>query len=322
MRSQSDHATESPDGGDHESSRVNPEENMKRSERLRQLGVGAQLKEMRHNSGMSTRKVAGALGISPASVNRNEIGQRVPGQDEITALCALYGVTGDLKKALLQHAAESADTAAWVEHGRVTDELASLVVLESKAVEITCVSSVLVPGLAQTADYSRLVIDGSPVEPDDIERRVKTRLGRQAILSKPEQPKVKLLLEEGVLRRTLGDPRVWGDQLDHLVTLQRRDNVSIRVVPFSAAVRPAISGFTVYQLGDGAPYIFVETEGAGVFVTDPSEVTPFLTTCQVLDRAALSEGESVEIIRNVAEGVHVESAHLAHQQPIQPDRVR
>ncbi|WP_338603291.1 helix-turn-helix transcriptional regulator [Saccharopolyspora sp. SCSIO 74807] len=295
---------------------MNPEENMKRSERLRQLGVGAQLKEMRHNSGMSTRKVAGALGISPASVNRNEIGQRVPGQDEITALCALYGVTGDLKKALLDHAAESVDTAAWVERGRITDELASLVVLESKATEITCVATSLVPGLAQTAEYSRLIIDGSPVEPDDIERRVKTRLGRQAVLSRPDGPRIKMVLEEGVLHRTLGDSRVWRDQLFQLIRLQGQANVSIRVLASGVAARPANNAFSMYQLGDGAPYVFVETEGAGVFVTDPSEVTPFVTTSQVLDRAALSEDESGELIRNVAEGFHLESAHLAHQQPL------
>ncbi len=295
---------------------------MKRSERLRQLGVGAQLKEMRHNSGMSTRKVAAALGISPASVNRSEIGQRVPAQDEITALCALYGVTGDRKKALLEHAAESADTVAWVERGRITDELASLVVLESKATEITCVDSALVPGIVQTAEYSRLVIDGSPVEPEDIERRVKTRLGRQAILSKPDAPQVRLLLDEAVLHRTLGDPRVWRDQLEQLLMLQRRENVSIRVLPFSTAARPAISGFWMYHLNNGMPYVFVETEGVGVFITDPSEVTPFLKSCQVLDRAALSEDESGALIRNVAEGVHLESAHLAHQQPLEPDRLR
>lgn len=295
---------------------------MKRAERLRQLGIGAQLKEMRHGAGLTTRKVAVALGISYTSVNRNEIGQRVPGHDELTALCALYGVTGDRKRALLEHAAESADTAAWVEHGRIADELASLVILESKALEITYVSSTLVPGIAQIADYSRLVIDGSPVNPDDIERRVKTRLGRQSILSMQEAPQITLILEEAVLYRTLGDELVWRDQLDQLLILQRRSNVSIRVLPFDSSARPAISGFAMYQLGDGAPYVFVETEGAGVFVTDPSEVTPFLTTCQVLDRAALDEDESSELIRYVAEGARFGSAELAHQQLFESDRMR
>jgi len=295
---------------------------MKRAERLRQLGIGAQLKEMRHQAGMSTRKVAAALGISPASVNRNEIGQRVPGHDELTALCALYGITGERKRALIEHAAESADTAAWVEHGRIADDLASLVILESKARRITCIESTLIPGIAQTADYSRLVIDGSPVESEDIERRVRTRLGRQSILSKPDAPQVNLIIDEGAVRRTLGDLRAWRDQLDQLLILQRRDNVSIRVLPFHAAARPAISGFWTYELGDGAPYVFVETEGAGVFVTDPSEVGPFLKTCHVLDGAALSEDDSSAFIRNIAEGVRDEALHMAHQQSFEPDRVR
>lgn len=85
---------------------------MNRSRRLRQIGIGTQLRKLRENSAMTTRSVARALGISSSSINRTELGQRIPDREEISALCALYGVTGKQKTSLIERVDEVADTAA------------------------------------------------------------------------------------------------------------------------------------------------------------------------------------------------------------------
>lgn len=276
---------------------------MRQAEKLRQIGLGVQLRKAREEAGMTTRLVALHLGMSPSSVNRNELGSRIPKRDEVTALCGLYGVTGEDKEALLERVSQPAQSAAWLATGYVPDQLASLMVLEQEATTITYVEVALMPGLVQTADYARLVFDGSVGE-EDLEKRVTTRLGRQSLLSRPRAPKVLMFIEEGALHRTLGSPRTMRDQLEQLVLLQRRDNVSIRVIPSGAAEHPVNGGsFSLYTLADGGSYVFLEARMLGVFVTEPPETKPFRDVCQALDTCALDEESSSALIKRTAEGL-------------------
>ncbi|MGP4021104.1 helix-turn-helix domain-containing protein [Saccharopolyspora sp. 5N708] len=277
---------------------------MRQSEKLRQIGLGVQLRALRENAGLSTRSVAKSLGVSASSVNRNELGLRAPSKEEVSALCALYGVVGEDKEALLEKVGDSAETAAWLANG-VPDQLASLMVLEREAVAITDVQVSVMPGLAQTADYARLVL-GDQAEPGiDLENKVATRLGRQAVLSKPRAPRVSCFIDEGVLHRTLGNSRVLRDQLEQLIILQRRDNVEVRVIPFDWTPSSSIkASFSAYELVSGSPYVFAEVYNLGLFVTDPSEVRSFMKVCRSLDESALDTAESSVLIRKIAESLN------------------
>ncbi|MBB5155123.1 helix-turn-helix domain-containing protein [Saccharopolyspora phatthalungensis] len=274
---------------------------MRQSEKLRQIGLGAQLQQLRQKAGLSTRSVAKSLGISPSSVNRNELGLRSPSKEEVSALCALYGVVGEDKEALLEKVGDSTETAAWLANG-VPDELASLMVLEREAVAITDVQASLIPGLAHTADYARLVLGSGAASGIDLERRVATRLGRQAMLSHPRAPDASFFIEESALHRTLGNPRVLADQLEYLLLLQRRDNVNIRVIPFDTEPSSSVrASFSVYELASGCSYVFVEVYRIGLFVTDASQVAAFVKVCQALDMSALDKDASTTLIRKIAE---------------------
>ncbi len=277
---------------------------MKQAERLRQVGIGVQLKKLREKSGMTTRSVASALGLSSSSVNRNEKGQRIPDREEASALCALFGVTGEEKRELIERIGETSETASWLATGHLPDQLASLMVLEREAVAITDVQVALIPGLVQTADYARLLLGSPAVIDEDVERRVSTRLGRQAILSRPSAPEVSLFIDEGALHRTLGNSQVMREQLEHLLVVQRRDNVSVRVIPARARESPAHGGpFSLYELADGSPYVFVEARSLGVFITEATDVEPFVKVCRALEGCALDEEGSSELIKSIAEGL-------------------
>lgn len=274
---------------------------MKRSEKLRQIGIGVQLRKLREEAGMTTRSVASSLGLSASTVNRTELGSRVPDRDEMSALCALYGVTGEAKRELIERVGEVGEAAAWLESARVSDIVASLMVLERESVSMTYSAVALVPGLAQTADYARTVLG---THRDETERKVATRLGRQAVLSRPNAPTMTMFIEEGALHRTLGNPRMLREQLEQLLVLQRRNNVSVRVIPFDAVQSPANGGpFVLYELADGSHYVFVEAFMLGVFVTDSSEVAPFVETSRLLEGSALDEAGSNALIRKIAEGL-------------------
>lgn len=273
---------------------------MSENGRASQVGLGVQLRKLREKAGMTTRSVATALGISPSSVNRNELGQRVPSRDEVAALCALYSVTGEQKVLLIDRAGKSAKS-AWLElASKVSDQQATMLVLEQEATSIVGVENTLIPGLAQTAEYARLLMSMSALPGQDLENRVATRLGRQAVLSRPSAPEVRFFLDEAALLRTMGDVRIMREQLEHLLILQRRDNVSLRMVPLTAAPHPALDGsFSLYELRDGTSHVFVEARYFAVALTEPADVEPFMKACQKLDDCTLDKEESTCLIEDI-----------------------
>lgn len=269
--------------------------------KVRQVGLGAQLRRLRHTTGMTTRSVAHALDISPSSVNRTEMGNRVPDREEIGALCALYGVTGEHKLLLIDHADKGSRNAAWLEmSSKVSEQAAAMMVLEREATAITNLEVAFIPGLAQTPDYARLLMDGSLLDGQDLEDQVVSRVGRQVILSRPNPPEVNLVIDEGALHRTLGNARVVREQLEHLLAVQRRPNVTLRVIPFSAAKHPGLEGpFMAYEIPGGGTQVFVESRNFGVFLTEPVDVEPFLQAWQQLESHVLNEQRSAELIRSI-----------------------
>lgn len=273
---------------------------MLQANKLRQVGLGVQLRDMRHRAGMTTRAVAESLGVSPSSINRTEVGRRAPDREEVSALCALFGITGEEKQDLLDRVGTRSENTAWLSDE--SDQLASLQVLEREAKTITNVRLTTAPGLTQTGDYAYLVMSPYFQRGVELERQVTTRLGRQAILSKPNAPQVTMFMDESALYRTLGNPRIVRQQLEHLRTLQDRDNVSFRVVPLISDVHPLIGHcFDLYELTDSSLYVFQEGVPFGVFACEPSEVQPFVEASASLNDLALDEQDSNMLIKSATE---------------------
>jgi len=59
------------------------------------VDLGARLKELRKNQGMTQLQVAERVGISKAMVSSYEVSARQPSYEVLVKLAALYGVTTD-----------------------------------------------------------------------------------------------------------------------------------------------------------------------------------------------------------------------------------
>ncbi|MFJ1596016.1 DUF5753 domain-containing protein [Streptomyces sp. NPDC088261] len=93
--------------------------------------------------------------------------------------------------------------------------------LEARARTIDEYAGHLVPGLVQTEDYARAVFRlGDPeLTPEEVEERVAARMGRQTLLGAVPAPYLSVILDEAVLRRTIGAPVVIRAQLEALLRL-------------------------------------------------------------------------------------------------------
>jgi hypothetical protein len=141
---------------------------------------------------------------------------------ELAALLDRYGITGDERHDLIEFARASQTRRPrgghWitvpVSHRRFLD-------LERQATSAIFYSGEVIHGLLQTEGYAQALLRWSKLhEPQVVERLLKLRLGRSAILSRTHRPPLRLwcILGEAALRSGVGGAAVMREQWEHLTT--------------------------------------------------------------------------------------------------------
>jgi hypothetical protein len=160
---------------------------------------------------------------------------------DVEAMCRIYDAPTDLTEALMGLAKETKARGWWHAYGDVIPEGFDVYIgLEEAASQLAWYESELVPGLLQTEDYARTLIeaDNPGVDAEEISRRVHVRIARQPLVHRATSPlQLSVALNEGILRRPVGGPRVMSEQLARLAEVSERPNVSLRVVPFMPSAR-------------------------------------------------------------------------------------
>jgi transcriptional regulator with XRE-family HTH domain len=217
--------------------------------------LGAQLRRLREAQGITLEEAGKVIRASGSKLSRLETG-RVSFKDrDIADLLTFYGVTDEQQRDALRELARSANARGWWHD--YSDILPSwfeaYVGLEEAATSIRAYEIQFVPGLLQTEDYARAVTMlghlGAPAE--EIDRRVRLRMARQALLAEPRPVHLWAVLDEAVLRRPAGRPGVMRRQLQHLLEAADRPNVTIQVVPFRAGAHAAAGGaFSILRFAE------------------------------------------------------------------------
>src|SRR5207247_9372131 len=122
-----------------------------------QRQLGAELRNLRRQAGLSGKALGAILGSSQASISRAEMGQRLVSPDEITRWTQAAGADPDETERLLRlgRAARAQLRSWWDVHaggfGRRQQEVAGLEAASTRS----CNYQLVIPGLLQTADYAR-----------------------------------------------------------------------------------------------------------------------------------------------------------------------
>ena len=208
--------------------------------------LGAQLRRLREAKRITLEDAGRVIRASHSKISRLETG-RVGFKDrDISDLLTFYGVTNEAERTALRSLAQRANAPGWWHD--YSDVLPSwfeaYVGLEEVATQVRAYEVQFIPGLLQSEDYARAVtlLGHSDELPRDIERRVRLRMARQAVLDKPDPPNVWAVVDEAVLRRPAGSPAVMHGQLKHLLDLAQRPNITIQVMPFQAGGHSAAGG--------------------------------------------------------------------------------
>ncbi|MDT0266900.1 helix-turn-helix transcriptional regulator [Streptomyces sp. DSM 44915] len=273
---------------------------------IRRLRLGLELRRMREQCGKSQIEAAEALDTSDTKVSRLEAGKTGLSRLELVALLDLYEVSDTrLRDGLIELNRNSKQRGWWQQHRDVlSTQLLELIELESTASSIFQYEALVMPGLLQTEAYARAMISGFPLPPStSIDDTVRVRLERQLLLAKEDAPSLLCLLDEAVLRRQVGGPKVMAEQLRRLVELNDPPHLTIQVIPFARGAYPGLDGSFLRFLFSGAAdmdIVFLEQKESRVFVEEAASVETYRIAAEHLRSQALSSPESMDLISAIA----------------------
>jgi Domain of unknown function (DUF5753)/Helix-turn-helix domain len=275
---------------------------------VRRRRLAAELRRLRGNR--TGNEVSRAIGWSTTKISRAESGHESLPPAEIVKLIDFYGVTEPLRGRLLELAEDAVQRGWWDDYSdAVTPAYLEYVGLEAEATSCLQWQSDTVPGLLQTKDYARKLIEtyatvDPAVPPSTRERLLQVRMLRQERLSHEPVLQLSVIMDEAVLLRGIGDPAIMRAQLARLAEVSELPNVDLRVLPLSRNAGLHGASFVLISFGPretpsaAALGDVVSTENlkAELYIEGETDTYLYRLFFQALDKAALPPDESRHLI--------------------------
>jgi transcriptional regulator with XRE-family HTH domain len=269
---------------------------------LRQRELSLRLRRLREAKKLSVGQVAEQLMCSATKISRIETGARRVNLRDVRDLCQIYGVSVPEVAELMDLARVAREDGWWAHY----DDLGvgPYFDLEQEAKAITYYSMSFIYGLLQTDDYAQAIIRGVfPLMNDQVlKERVEARMRRQELLERVGRHAVRVLLDEAVLHRQVGGPKVMSAQLGKIRDVAASEKVVVQIVPFtSGAQSSSDSNMTLFEFGDASVPAIVHVEGliGGQYIDRRESVDRFREMLDNLRDAALSPRESQILITEI-----------------------
>jgi transcriptional regulator with XRE-family HTH domain len=273
---------------------------------VRRMLVGAQLRRLRTEQGISREEAGEAIRASEWKIHRLENGQVGFKERDVVDLLRLYGVTEPTEVAGFVVLAREANQPGWWQpYGDLLPQwFRAYVDLESAASVIRAYEGQYVPGLLQTEDYLRAVVDGAHLDdsPEEMERRVQLRMTRQTLLTRPDAPRLWAVVDEAALRRPVGGREVMRTQLERLVEATKLPNVTLQVLPFGVGAHPAMGGaFSILRFHDQElpDVVYVEHLTNALYLDRRDDVDHYLHVMENISVRAASPDQTEGIVNEI-----------------------
>ncbi|WP_414168748.1 helix-turn-helix domain-containing protein [Streptoverticillium reticulum] len=252
------------------------------------VALGARLRELRTEAGLSGKGMAALLGWQPSKVSRLEHGKQTATAEDLEAWACGAGAPAEAEDLKARLRGLESQQRSW------RRQLASghRGVQERYVVEYRNTSTVrgyeatVIPGLFQTPDYARhLLVHNADFmrTPRDTEEAVRARMQRQEVLYQAGRT-FHVMVWEGALHALICPRDVMSAQLDRLMGLIGMDRVNFGVIPLGAPLRLTPKhGFWIF---DDARVI-IETINTELHFESSDDVTLYRRAWDRLNEAAV-----------------------------------
>ncbi|MFH9615246.1 helix-turn-helix domain-containing protein [Streptomyces pratensis] len=273
--------------------------------------LGGELQRLRLTAGLTQQQAAEYLSATATKVVKMESGW-VPVRDpDIRALCQRYGQTdGKVLASLLDIAKadrERRKVKGWWDGGLVSGA-ADYIAMEDGALRNRQWQVALIPGLFQTAEYTRaMCVADLPWEDiEQIEVVVEARARRQQRLHGDSPLVMHAVIWEAALRQLFGGPAVMQRQLGHLCELAQLPNITIQVLPFRTGGHSGVGGpFNILSFGeDGAvDVVHMDASRSEIWIEDAERSAVYSGMFESLVTSSLSPHDSLLFMQSIAKGM-------------------
>jgi len=268
---------------------------------LAREALGARLRGLRRDAGLSGRRLASLAGWHESVVSKIETGDRSPTEAHLRAYCVHTGNETELSDlvATLRNV-----QAAYLEWRKVLGtgtkrRQGQAVKLAEGAQLMRIFQPNLIPGILQTAEYVAAVlrryIDFYRV-PDDLDEGVAKRLERQQLLYKGDH-RFHILIAEQALHTTVGSDAVMTGQLDRLLAVIGLPRVLLGIVPARAELPMQVTNFVIFD----DRLALVEAVTAELSITQPREIAVYSRMFELLARLSATGEAARNLIRKALE---------------------
>ena len=270
---------------------------------VRRRRLASELRRLRDRAELTIDEVGEKLECSASKISRIETGHVGVTPRDVRDMLELYGVESEELEELVQLSREARKKGWWHNFSEVFT--GAFVGLEAEAATLRTYQALLVPGLLQTADYTREVTRAArpTISPAELDRRVAGRQARQQLLFDPEPPQYWGVFDEAVLSRPVGGPKAMAAQLAQLIELASLPHVTLQVIPFDAGAHAGMEGaFVILGFPEQADpdVVYVENTNVGVYMEEPPEILEYTLKFDHLRASALGPDATLEKIAEAA----------------------
>jgi transcriptional regulator with XRE-family HTH domain len=278
---------------------------------VRRRKLGAELRAQRARAGLTSGEAARLVGWHQSKVSRIETGRSGVKPADVRRLLDAYDVRDPELCELLIVLAGSDDDGRhhwWHAYrGLLPPTYRDFISLESQASAMRTLENSVIPGLLQTPEYAREVtraaVDGAP--DGKVDALVEVRLARQDVLRSNPPLRLSAVLDEAVLRRTVGGPEVMARQLDRLRAAARLPHVRIQVLPFGVGAHVGVTGpFVIFSFPSRSDLdvVVLDHLTSSLYLERKEDLKAYSEAFDSLQVHALSPEETLDFIAGVADG--------------------
>ncbi|MFK0113116.1 helix-turn-helix domain-containing protein [Streptomyces sp. NPDC091217] len=270
--------------------------------------LAARLKELQDDSGKTLAEVGAIIEVNQGSLSRIMNGDRGTTPVLVKALLDCYSVTDPaVREDILDlvRADQAQKQKWWRKYSAVinTTQYGGYLELEQSATTLRSYEPQLIPGLLQTPEYARQVITAMRVDLDakQIQDLVDVRMKRQSLLVREDAPKLWAVIDEAAFRRIESKPAVLKEQLEHLLDVEPRTNITLQLLPFDAGFHPGLYGsFMLMGFPEPNPdVVWVENLTNSVYFEGSDDVGRYTEVFDHLRATALGPPETRSRIKDM-----------------------
>jgi hypothetical protein len=229
---------------------------------------------------------------------------------DLRILLDLYNVTGSTRERLTELGRTANQRGWWEAYGdTISFNYSTFIALEEDSESERFYGQMVVPGILQTSRYAEEIIRAGflAIPPGETARRVQARLTRQRLLTRDPPLQLRVILDEGALRRQIGGPEVMVEQIAHLIDAAGSSNIILQVLPFSMGAHIGVAGsFTLLSFPGpptGSQIVYLENLTDELFIESEAQAYQYSLAFHRLSELALAQEESITFASQIMRAI-------------------